>query len=70
MTDWEQDHEGNIVHQAGLPVKNKYQTVMGYKDPKYFATSFKKHYGMRPTEFIDKMSMPNHVSKPLSSSNS
>ena len=34
MTDWEQDHEGNIVHQAGLPVKNKYQTVMGYKDPK------------------------------------
>lgn len=34
ITDWERDHEGNIVHQAGLPVKNKYQTVMGYSDPK------------------------------------
>jgi TonB-linked SusC/RagA family outer membrane protein len=36
MTDWETDHEGNIVHQAGLPVKNKYETVMGYSDPKFF----------------------------------
>lgn len=36
MTDWEKDHDGNIVHQAGLPVKNKYQTVMGYSDPKYY----------------------------------
>ena len=34
MTDWETDHAGNIVHQAGLPVKNKFQSVMGYKDPK------------------------------------
>lgn len=34
MTDWETDHAGNIVHQAGLPVKNKFQTVMGHKDPK------------------------------------
>ena len=34
ITDWDRDHEGNIVHQAGLPVKNKYQTVMGYSDPK------------------------------------
>lgn len=34
FTDWETDHEGNIVHQAGLPVKNKYQSVIGYKDPK------------------------------------
>lgn len=34
ITDWERDHEGNIVHQAGLPVKNKYETVMGYSDPK------------------------------------
>lgn len=32
--DWEYDHEGNIVHQAGLPIKNKYQTVMGNSDPK------------------------------------
>lgn len=36
MTDWEKNHDGNIVHQAGLPVKNKYQTVMGYSDPKYY----------------------------------
>lgn len=35
MTDWETDHDGNIVHQAGLPVKNKYQTVMGHSDPKF-----------------------------------
>lgn len=33
MTDWQRDHEGNIVHQAGLPVKNKYRTVMGHSDP-------------------------------------
>lgn len=36
MTDWETDHEGNIVHQAGLPVKDKFETVMGYKDPKCY----------------------------------
>lgn len=36
MIDWETDHEGNIVHQAGLPVKNKFETVMGYKDPKCY----------------------------------
>lgn len=35
MTDWERDHAGNIVHQAGVPVKNKYETVMGYEDPKF-----------------------------------
>lgn len=35
MTDWETDNDGNVVHQAGLPVKNKYQTVMGNKDPKF-----------------------------------
>lgn len=34
FTDWERDHEGNIVHQAGLPVKNKYESVLGYMDPK------------------------------------
>lgn len=44
MTDWETDHDGNIVHQAGLPVKNKYQTVMGNKDPSFilgFSNNFK-----------------------------
>lgn len=35
ITDWERDHDGNIVHQAGLPVKNKYETVMGHIDPKF-----------------------------------
>lgn len=35
MTDWERDHDGNIVHQAGLPVKNKFETVMGNTDPKF-----------------------------------
>lgn len=34
FTDWERDHEGNIVHQAGLPVKNKHESVLGYMDPK------------------------------------
>jgi TonB-linked SusC/RagA family outer membrane protein len=36
MTDWVHDNDGNIVHQAGLPVKNNFQTVMGYKDPKVY----------------------------------
>lgn len=27
---------------------------VGYKDPKYFATTFKKETGMQPTEYIDK----------------
>ncbi|MDD4404521.1 MAG: SusC/RagA family TonB-linked outer membrane protein [Parabacteroides sp.] len=31
--DWERDHEGNIVHQAGLPVKNKYSSEIGNYDP-------------------------------------
>lgn len=34
MTDWARDNEGNIIHQAGLPVKNKFQTVMGNRDAK------------------------------------
>ena len=32
--DWERDGNGSIVHQAGLPVKNKYETVIGHYDPK------------------------------------
>lgn len=34
MTDWARDNEGNIIHQAGLPVKNKFQTIMGNRDAK------------------------------------
>lgn len=44
MTDWERDNQGNIVHQAGLPVKNKYETVMGNKDADFilgFTNQFK-----------------------------
>ena len=36
-------HEGNIVHQAGLPVKNKYTTVIGNYDPK-FILGFSNHF--------------------------
>ena len=28
---------------------------VGYRDPKYFATCFKKEYGMQPTEFIEQL---------------
>ena len=29
--------------------------LVGYKDPKYFATSFKKEMGMQPSEYIEKL---------------
>ena len=28
---------------------------VGYRDPKYFATCFKKEFGMQPTEFIEQL---------------
>ena len=49
ITDWERDHNGNIVHQAGLPVKNKYQTVMGHIDPK-FILGFSNRFAYKNVE--------------------
>lgn len=31
--DWERDPSGNIVHEAGMPVKSDYQSVMGNEYP-------------------------------------
>ena len=28
---------------------------VGFRDPRYFSTCFKKHFGMQPTEFIDSL---------------
>lgn len=32
--DWVKDKEGNLVLRAGLPIKNEYETIVGYSDPK------------------------------------
>ena len=29
---------------------------VGFKDPKYFSTCFKKDFGMQPTEYIERLS--------------
>ena len=28
---------------------------VGFRDPRYFSTCFKKHYGIQPKEFIDSL---------------
>ena len=28
---------------------------VGFRDPRYFSTTFKKHFGMQPTEFLDSL---------------
>jgi AraC-like DNA-binding protein len=28
---------------------------VGFRDPRYFSTIFKKHFGMQPTEFLDSL---------------
>ena len=28
---------------------------VGFRDPRYFSTCFKKHFGMQPTEFLDTL---------------
>ena len=30
---------------------------VGFKDPKYFSTCFKKEYGSLPTEFLERLSI-------------
>jgi AraC-like DNA-binding protein len=37
------NNDGNVSQTA-------YET--GFKDPSYFAKSFKKHFGMSPTEYL------------------
>ena len=29
---------------------------VGFKDPKYFSTCFKKEFGMQPSEYIESLS--------------
>lgn len=36
-TQWERDQDGNIVHVAGLPKQDKYQSIYGNKDPDFVA---------------------------------
>jgi CheY-like chemotaxis protein/two-component sensor histidine kinase len=32
---------------------------VGFRDPRYFSTTFKKHFGMQPTEFLDSLKQKN-----------
>ena len=32
---------------------------VGFQDPKYFSTCFKKHFGMQPKEFMDSLQTKN-----------
>ncbi|MBQ2129612.1 MAG: AraC family transcriptional regulator, partial [Prevotella sp.] len=43
-----------IRQQPDLRVSDLAYKV-GFKDPKYFATTFKKEFGMQPKEYIEKM---------------
>lgn len=36
-TQWERDLSGNMVHVAGLPKQDKYQSIYGNKDPDFVA---------------------------------
>ncbi|MFV0505351.1 MAG: SusC/RagA family TonB-linked outer membrane protein [Bacteroidales bacterium] len=51
MTDWETSADGQIILNAGMPVKNKYRSIIGYTDPKYivgFTNDFRyKNFTMR-----------------------
>ena len=35
---------------------------VGFKDPKYFSTCFKKEFGMQPTEYIESLSTSQQTS--------
>ena len=42
-----------IINEPDLRVSDLAYRV-GFKDPKYFSTVFKKHFGMQPKEYIEK----------------
>ena len=42
-----------IINDPNLRVSDLAYQV-GFKDPKYFSTVFKKHFGMQPKEYIEK----------------
>ena len=41
-------------HQPDIRVSDLAYRV-GFQDPKYFATIFKKHFGVTPTEFLEQL---------------
>ena len=46
-----------VREKPGIRVSDLAYSV-GYKDPKYFATIFKKEFGMQPSEYIESISTP------------
>ncbi len=51
ITDWDTSPDGQMIYDAGLPVKNKYKSIMGHSDPKYilgFTNDFEyKNFSLR-----------------------
>jgi AraC-like DNA-binding protein len=41
-------------HQPDIRISDLAYKV-GFRDPKYFATCFKKEFGMQPSEYIDSL---------------
>ena len=47
-----------IARQASQIRVSDLAYKVGFKDPKYFATCFKKEYGLQPSEFLDSLNKP------------
>ena len=47
-----------VSQQPGIRVSDLAYKV-GFKDPKYFATCFKKEFGIQPSEYIEQMLQAN-----------